>query len=289
MRDFDDTYNERVKRQVVKTGLGIFLFIIILIILFGSFYVIQAGQRGVLLTFGNPDLTPKAEGLHFKIPLVQKIVKMDIQTQKYEAELTAASQDLQDVNTKIAINYRIVGDNVPVLYRDIGLTYADKIIYPMEQEANKAVTAQFTAAELVTKREEVRERMKALLVERLQPRGIIVEEISIINFKFSDSFTQAIENKVTAEQNALAAKNKLEQVKYEAEQRIAQAEGEARAIQIQADAIRSQGGEAYVQLQAIKQWDGKMPLIVGGNSMPFINMNTIAPTLNTVKTNSTSP
>lgn len=281
--DYEDVMKRNIFRGVTLAILGIF----ILIILFGSFYIIQAGQRGILLTFGNPDLSPKAEGLHFKIPLVQKIVKMDIQTQKYEAELTAASQDLQDVNTKIAINYRIVGAETPVIYRDIGLAYADKIIYPMEQEANKAVTAQFTAAELVTKREEVRERMKNLLTERLQPRGIIVEEISIINFKFSDSFTQAIEAKVTAEQNALAAKNKLEQVKYEAEQRIAQAEGEAKAIQIQAEAIRSQGGEAYVQLQAIKQWDGKMPLIVGTGSMPFINMGNINPTTNTVKTNST--
>lgn len=282
-RDFE-TYEDRVQRQVRNIILLVVLVVVVLVLIFGSFYIIQAGQRGVLLTFGNPDLVPKSEGLHFKIPLVQKIVKMDIQTQKYEAELTAASQDLQDVNTKIAINYRIVPENVPVLYRDIGLTYADKIIYPMEQEANKAITAQFTAEELVTKREEVREKMKQLLVERLQPRGIIVEEISIINFKFSDSFTQAIENKVTAEQNALAAKNKLEQVKYEAEQRIAQAEGEAKAIQIQVDAINKQGGAAYVQLQAIKAWDGKLPLVSGGNSIPFINIgsSTVGSTNSTV-------
>jgi len=269
-----------IKRIILRNVSLVILTLIILTLALGSFYIIQAGQRGVLLTFGNPDLMPKAEGLHFKIPLVQKIVKMDIQTQKYEAELTAASKDLQDVNTKIAINYRIVGENVPVLYRDIGVNYADKILFPMEQEANKATTAQFTAEELVTKREEVREKMKSLLIERLQPRGIIVEEISIINFKFSDSFTQAIENKVTAEQNALAAKNKLEQIKYEAEQRIAQAEGEARAIQIQVSAIDAKGGEAYVQLQAIRAWSGNLPLVVGGNSMPFINMNNIVPVSN---------
>lgn len=282
MRDYDD--EEQVVKKTVKGISLVILGIFILIILFGSFYIIQAGQRGVLLTFGNPDLVPKSEGLHFKIPLVQKIVKMDVQTQKYEAELTAASRDLQDVNTKIAINYRLVGENVPVLYRDIGVTYADKIIYPMEQEANKAITAQFTAEELVTKREEVREKMKSLLVERLQPRGIVVEEISIINFKFSESFTVAIENKVTAEQNALAAKNKLEQIKYEAEQRVAQAEGEAKAIQIQVSAINAQGGESYVQLQAIKAWNGQLPLVTGGNSMPFINMNNIVPTANTNST-----
>jgi regulator of protease activity HflC (stomatin/prohibitin superfamily) len=272
-----DTTEEKKYNPSKAVGKAIFFSIVgilLVIILLGSFYIIDAGQRGILLTFGNPDLVPKSEGLHFKIPLVQKIVKMDIQTQKYEAELTAASQDLQDVNTKIAINYRIVPENVPVLYRDIGVDYANKIIYPLEQEANKAVTARFTAQELVTKREEVRETMKTLLIEKLQPRGIIVEEISIVNFQFSDSFTQAIENKVTAEQNALAAKNKLEQVKYEAEQRIAQAEGEAKAINIQVEAINKQGGAAYVQLQAIKQWDGKMPLVVG-QTTPFINLGNI--------------
>jgi len=284
------TYKEEIDKRersermrVLLTITGIFLGIFVLIIIFGTFYIIQAGQRGILLTFGNPDLVPKSEGLHFKIPLVQKIVKMDVQTQKYEAELSAASQDLQDVQTKIAINYRLVAENVPVLYRDIGLTYADKIIYPMEQEVNKGITAQFTAEELVTKREEVREKMKSLLIERLQPRGIIVEEVLIINFKFSDSFTQAIENKVTAEQNALAAKNKLEQIKYEAEQRIAQAEGEAKAIQVQISAINAQGGESYVQLQAIKQWNGNMPYVVGGGSIPLIDVNNI------IQSNTTRP
>ena len=209
-----DTDEEMMKRTIFKSVGFTILAIIILIVLFGSFYIIQAGQRGVLLTFGNADLTPKAEGLHFKFPLIQKLVKMDIQTQKYEAELTAASRDLQDVKAKIAINYHIIPDQVPVIYRDIGLSYAEKIIYPLEQEANKATTALFTAEELVTKREEVKEKMQTLLAERLRERGIVVEGISIINFAFSDSFTQAIENKVTAEQNALAAKNKLEQIKY---------------------------------------------------------------------------
>lgn len=96
-RDFE-TYEDRVQRQVRNIILLVVLVVVVLVLIFGSFYIIQAGQRGVLLTFGNPDLVPKSEGLHFKIPLVQKIVKMDIQTQKYEAELTAASQDLQDVN-----------------------------------------------------------------------------------------------------------------------------------------------------------------------------------------------
>jgi regulator of protease activity HflC (stomatin/prohibitin superfamily) len=259
-------------KTFIVTFMSLLISIVFLTLIFGCVYVVSAGERAVLLTWGSPDLTPQSEGIHFKIPIMQKAVKMNIQTQKYEAELSAASSDLQDVKTKIAINYHLVGEETPIIYRDIGIDYADKLIYPLEQEANKATTSKFTAEQLITKREQVKEDMKTLLAERLRPRGIIVEEISIVDFKFSDSFTQAIEAKVTAEQNALAAKNKLAQVEYEAQQRIAQAEGEAKAIQIQVSAINAQGGQSYVQLQAIKAWDGKLPLYTGGGAIPFINI-----------------
>jgi len=194
---------------------------------------------------------------------------MDIKTQKYEADLTAASKDLQDVKTKIAINYHIDGDSAPVIYREIGLNYAEKVIYPLEQEINKAATAQFTAEELITKRDAVREIMKNTLMEKLRTRGIIVEEISIINFEFSKSFSESIEAKVVMEQSALTAKNKLEQVKYEAEQKIAAAQGEAKAIQIRGEALKNNPG--VIELNWIEKWDGHQPMVVGG-ATPLINL-----------------
>jgi len=256
----------------VAVGLVIFLLGLIIISLFLTIYTIPAGYKGVVLTFGKPSTIATSEGLNFKIPFVQSVVKMDTRTQKYEADLTASSKDLQDVNTKIAINYHLNSESVPEIYRTIGIDYATKIIVPLEQESNKATTAQFTAVELITKREEVRNSMETILKEKLAPRGIIVESISIIDFKFSPSFSQAIELKVTAEQNALASKNKLEQVKYEAEQRVTQAKGEADAIAIQAQAINSQGGRDYVQLQAIGKWDGKLPQYMLGGTNPFIDI-----------------
>jgi regulator of protease activity HflC (stomatin/prohibitin superfamily) len=263
----------------IAIGTKIFFYgvivIILLTVIFGTLYTIPAGYKGVLLTFNKPSEVAKGEGLHFKIPIVQSVVKMDTRTIKYEADLTAASKDLQDVSTKIAINYHLSPDNVVEVYRGIGIDYASKIIYPLEQESNKAATAQFVAGELITKREEVKSNMETLLREKLSPRGIVVESISIIDFKFSPSFSQAIEAKVTAEQNALAAKNKLEQVKYEAEQRISQANGEAEAIKIQAQAIQSQGGKDYVELQRIAKWNGAYPSVVGASS-PIIDMRTIA-------------
>lgn len=260
-------------RKIIKYIIIFILFIIIVVLLFGSVYTIPAGYKGIVLTFDKPNDIATGEGLNFKIPFVQSVVKMDTRTQKYEADLSAASSDLQDVNTKIAINYHLSPESVIEVYRSIGTNYAEKIIYPLEQESNKAATAQFVAADLVNKREAVRAKMEEILRNKLSPRGIVIESISIVDFKFSAVYSAAIENKVTAEQNALAAKNKLEQIKYEADQRIAQAEGEAKAIKIQAEAIVTQGGKEYVQLQAINKWDGKMPIVFGTGSLPFIAIN----------------
>lgn len=149
-----------------------------------------------------------------------------------------------------------------------------KLIDPALQEAVKSVTAKYTAEQLITKREEVTSAIQVQLRNKLQPSGIEVDGFNVINFDFSTSFNAAIENKVTAEQNALAAKNKLDQVKYEADQRVAEADGEAKAIAIQAAAIQNQGGAAYIQLKALEKWDGKLPTyMLGGSSVPFININ----------------
>jgi prohibitin 2 len=269
MAKSEEELRETMLGNVIKYGI---FALVIFSVIFSTVYTIPAGSRGVITTFGAPDMTPKSEGIGFKIPFVQNLYTMSVQTQKYEADLTAASRDLQDVQTKIAINYRVSSDQTAVIYRDIGMGYADKIIYPLEQEINKATTAKFTAEELITKRDAVRSEMKSKLGEMLLPRGIIVEEISIIDFKFSPSFTQAIELKVTAEQNALAAKNKLAQVEYEAQQRVTQAEGEATAIKIQAEAINKQGGAEYVRLQAITRWNGVLPTVTGG-VVPFIDVS----------------
>lgn len=262
-----DRNDDETKRSIIGWSIFGIIILFLIIIIFGTFYTIPAGYRGVVLTFGKPSATSTGEGINFKIPLIQSVVKMDTRTQKYEAELTAASSDLQDVNTKLAINYHLNSESVIELYRTIGTNYAEKIIYPLEQESNKAATAQFTAVELITKREQVRGSMENILREKLAPRGIIVESISIVDFKFSPSFSQAIENKVTAEQNALAAKNKLEQIKYEAEQRVAQAQGESDAIRAQISAIAAQGGANYLQMLWIQKWDGKVSVVNGGNSI----------------------
>lgn len=250
--------------RYIILGIGI---LVVSMIFFGSWYTISAGQRGIVLTLGKPSDVVSMPGFHFKIPIVQNIVKVSIQTLKYSGEASAASSDLQTVTTNVAINYHLNSNSVVDIYTKIGMGYSDTIINPLEQEVVKAITAKYTAEELITKRENVRADIETALQKTLEPRGIIVESISITNFKFSDTFEAAIEGKVTAEQNALAAKNKLDQIQYEAQQAKAQANGQSEAMQLV-------GNDRYVQLQAIQKWNGIMPLAVGGNSMPFISIPT---------------
>lgn len=255
-------------------GIILLLAISFIMVIVGGFYIIDAGERGVLLTWGEADPIPKTEGFYFKWPIMQKIIKIDIKTQKYEADLSAASKDLQDVNTRIAINYHLIAETTPQLYTEIGLDFAEKIIYPYEQETNKGITSLFTAEELITKREQVREKMKIDLAEKLRPRGIIIEEVSIVDFKFSKSFTEAIESKVTAEQLKLKADRDLERIKVEAEQKISQAQAEATSLKLQKQEVTPELvklREIEVQRLAVEKWNGILPTYTGG-AMPFIQI-----------------
>ena len=243
-----------------------------LIILFGSFRVVGAGERGVRVQLGNVKGVVDS-GLVFKIPLIQTIKKINVQTQKEQVEASSASSDLQTVHTVVALNYHLDPDAVGKLYQEIGGDYKSKVIDPRIQDVVKATTAKHTAEQLITKREQVKDETTQLLREQLLESHIIVESVAFVNFDFSKSFNDAIEAKVTAEQSALSAKNKLEQVKYEAEQRITQAKGEAEAIRIQAQAIQSQGGAEYVNLKAVEKWNGTLPTyMMSGGSVPFINI-----------------
>jgi regulator of protease activity HflC (stomatin/prohibitin superfamily) len=248
------------------------LGLLILILLFSIFGSISAGYKGVRTQFGAV-IGSVDSGLYVKVPFIQNVVKMNVQTQKEQVNAESASSDLQNVSTTIALNYNLYPDKVSDLFAKIGLEYKTRIIDPAIQEAVKASTAKHTAEQLITKRTEVRDEIKSILTERLAKEFIQVTEVSIVNFDFSSSFNQAIEAKVTAEQNALAAKNKLEQVKFEAEQRVTQAKAEAEAIRIQAQAIQQQGGENYVDLKAIEKWNGILPTtFVPGSALPFINL-----------------
>jgi regulator of protease activity HflC (stomatin/prohibitin superfamily) len=157
------------------------------------------------------------------------------------------------------------------------MQYKERIIDPAVQECVKAVTARFTAAELITQREKVRVEIQEMLKQRLQTYGIVVDDFSIVNFKFSDQFTQAIEAKQTAEQLALKAQRDLERVKVEAEQKITQAKAEAEALRLQKQNVTPELiklRQIEATMKAIEKWDGHLPQITTG-AVPFIDVSTL--------------
>ena len=248
--------------------------ILILVILIGCFYIIPAGKRGILLTFGKPSMVSMGEGLHVKIPLAQKVVKMDVRVLRFDApKASSASRDLQIVTTDVTLNYKILAESVPELYQGIGLDYESKIIVPAVQEIVKASTAKYTAEELITKRPEAKDSIEIALRERLMKSGIIVTAISITNFDFSDEFNKAIEAKVTAQQQKIKAENDLERIKVEREQVITQAQGQAEAQRLQKSELTPElvtMRALQVQELAIAKWDSRLPLVVGSGSIPFL-------------------
>ncbi len=260
--------------RFVKIAIHAFLWLFLIITLVSQFPLgtVAAGERGIRLRFNAPTGDVLEQGLYFRIPFIERVVKLDVQTQKVEAHALAYSKDLQTVDSAIALNYHLNPDSVSKLYTDIGVDYRDRIISPAIQEAVKAATAQFTAQELIEKRPIVKDEIKSQLTSRLQGKYIGVDEFSIINFDFSDAFETAIEAKQVAQQTALTEKNKLETVKFQGEQRVVQSRAEAEAIKIQAEAITSQGGKEYVELKRIEKWNGAYPHTMLGSATPLISV-----------------
>lgn len=248
-------------------------FIALLLFLFlWPFVQIGTGERGVVLHFGAYNGEVLDQGLKWRTPILTDVVKINVQVQAAQAEASAASKDLNNVTAQLTVNFHVDHDRVGELYQNIGLNYADKVIFPAIQEAVKATTAKYTAEELVTKREAVKQDALVVLRERLQKSYIVVDDLSITNFEFSQSFNQAIEAKVTAEQDALAAKNKLEQVKFEAQQKIETAKADAESIKIQAQALAQ--NQELVKLKAVEKWDGKLPQYMTGVApVPFVDVS----------------
>ncbi len=217
--------------------------IIVVSVIAGSFTTIPAGHRGVVIRFSAVTGTILQEGLRMKVPFIDSVVVMETRTQKYETRASAITNDLQDVSTTIALNWRLNPGMAADVYRTLGLEFIDRIAAPAIQETIKQVTSKFDAEDLILQRAKVKDAIFDGLTDRLFERGIITETLSITDFQFSATFTAAIEAKVAAEQAVLEATNKLERVKVEAQQREAEARGEA-----DARIAKAQGEAEYIRI-----------------------------------------
>jgi len=249
--------------------------LVILIVISASVGTVGAGERGIHLRFSAVTGRVFDEGLYFIAPFISRVAIMDVRIQKEEVRATASSSDLQTVASIVALNFHLQPSMAARVYQEVGTEYNNRLIAPALQESVKAGTAGYTAEELITKRPLVREEIKQLLSDKLEPQGILVDDFNIVDFQFSSTFNAAIEAKVMAEQEALTAQNMLERIKFEAEQAVAEAKGKAQAITIEAAALKE--NPQVLQLRALETWDGVLPRVVTGDSIPFIQIQAIGP------------
>src|ERR671926_895161 len=265
----------------LKILAGIVTLIIIILIMSESVVIVQAGHRGVVLYVGAVEGRVLGEGVHFIIPFAEQVLQLEVRTLKYQAEASAASNDLQEVQTVIALNYHIDPTDANAIYQQLGADYADRIIAPTIQESVKASVAKFNAEELITKRETAKAVIAQAIRNTLSARNILVETVFITDFKFSEAFASQIEQKVVAFQKYLTEQNNLRAVQVVANQtvvqaqaqarsNVARAEGEAQAIKVITDQLRQD--PQYLQWQSINRWNGQMPYALGSGGFPFFQL-----------------
>lgn len=269
-------------KQIYKYGGLTFTLALIISLGTQSIVIVPAGHRGVIFDkFTGVKQASLKEGLNFVTPFVQSVVMFDVRIQKDETSASSASKDLQDVKTTVALNLRPRENQIHVLYQKVGTDYVGKVVHPAVVESVKAATAKYTAEELITKREDVKNMISDLLKKHLDTVNIEVHEMYITDFDFSKEFSEAIESKQIAEQQALKAKRDLDRVRIEADQKVATARAEAESLRMQKEAITPmmlQLRGIEVQAKAIEKWNGELPQqMIPGSAVPFIDLNKFTP------------
>ena len=262
----EEMEEESINKKYV--GLGcIGLFAVVAIVLFlMSMFTVPAGRVGVVTRFGAVNRVAYP-GFGWRIPIVESVKKMDVRTVKNQVDAAAASKDLQVVTAIIAVNYHLDGTYATNVYQSVGMNYDEVLIDPAVQNTFKAVTAKFTAEELITKRSEVSVLAQKALEEEMLAYHIIVENFNIINFDFSPEYNKAIEDKQVAQQSVQTAQQNLARTRVEAQSRVVEAQGQADA---QA-ALKNTGALSpeYLQYMFLQKWNGVLPQVTGGASPVF--------------------
>jgi regulator of protease activity HflC (stomatin/prohibitin superfamily) len=262
--------------RTIRTSILLF---IAFIILWGTFVIVPAGHRGVALWWGSVEKRIMGEGLNFKVPITESVIKVDVRVRPHPfKEVDAASKEYQIVKLTGMMNFHIDPSYVNDLYQKVGLDFANKVIDPAFNDFVKEVVPIYPITEILPKREEIRKRAMSKLGENLSRYHIIVDDIYFANIRFSSEYERAIEAKQVAQQQVETQRQVLAQREIEAQQKVATAKGEAESILVVAhgqakanDALSRSISPILVQYKSIEKWNGNLPQ-VSGSAMPFIDL-----------------
>lgn len=260
-------------------GKSLALIVIVLVLLWGTFVLVPAGHRGVVLLWGSVEKRVMGEGLNFKLPLAERVIKVDVRVQPHPfREIDAASKEYQSVKLTGMMNFHIDPAYVNELYQKVGLDFAAKVIDPAFNDFIKEVVPTYSITEILPKREEIRRIAKEKLAENLSRYHILVDDIYLSNIRFSSEYERAIEAKQVAQQQVETQKQILAQREIEARQKVATAKGEAESTIIVAEgqakanqALSRSISPLLVQYKGVEKWNGTLPQVAGG-ALPFINL-----------------
>ncbi|ABW28147.1 MULTISPECIES: prohibitin family protein [Acaryochloris] len=240
--------------------------LIVLVVVFSSFFVINPGQAGVVSILGKARDTPFLEGIHLKPPVISAVDVYDLTVQKFEVPAQSSTKDLQDLNARFAINFRLDPMQVVEIRRTQGTlaNIVSKIIAPQTQESFKIAAARRTVEEAITQRAELKQDFDDVLENRLEKYGILVLDTSVIDLEFSPEFAKSVEDKQVAEQRSKRAVFVAQEAEQQAQADINRAKGKAEAQRLLAETLKAQGGNLVLQKEAISAWRE------GGSQMPEV-------------------
>ena len=255
------------------------VLLIIFIFFWGSFAIVPAGHRGVVLWWGSVEKRVMGEGLNFKVPIAENVIRVDVRVQPHPfKEIDAASKEYQMVKLTGMMNFHIDPSYVNDLYQKVGLDFANKVIDPAFNDFVKEVVPIYQITEILPKREEIRKRAMGKLGENLARYHIIVDDIYFANIRFSPEYEKAVEAKQVAQQQVETQRQVLAQREIEAHQKVATAKGEAESILVVAqgqakanEALARSISPILVEYKGIEKWNGILPQVSGG-AVPFIDI-----------------
>lgn len=258
-------------KKLFGIPIAIVFLLVLFLILINPFALVGPGQRGIKVRLGKVQPMSYGEGIHFIVPFIDNFRTMDVKTQRNTLTTQVYTKDIQQARITYVINYNIQPDSVNKLFQQVGLDFESKILTPVVEGTIKDIIGKWNAQDLIANREKATGDILFKLQSQLKDNYINVTDFQMTDINYSKVFEQAIESKVTAEQEALKAKNKTVQVQEEARQKVIAAEAEAKSMAIRAQALSQ--NKSLVQYEAVQKWDGKMPQYMMGNSVPFINVS----------------
>ena len=266
--------NDNIFDVILATICNVILGIIILAFVFGSWFTVAEGERSLLTTFGKASDHIYEAGLHVKWPMIQEVKTFDVKTIRADYKTETYTKDIQTAKITVSYSYNLISNDIVETYKTYGNQWQERILYPNLEQAVKAEVGTWNADQMIANRDKVAANILASLQARMieHKYPVSITNFQMINIDYSDQFESAIEKKVVAEQAALEEANRTKQVEQKAKQQVTSAKAEAESMRIRANALAN--NPKLVNYEFVQKWDGKLPQIMTGDSMPILmNLN----------------